>query len=76
MTKKAIMDARENIEDFCEFNGREVDTSSVPALLSLIRELSSEHLEDYLDEEPEYVHDTVSYIESASILIQFLTNEE
>lgn len=76
MTKKAIMNAKENIEDYCMFNDREVDTSSVPALLSLIRELSSEHLEDYLDEEPEYVHDTVSYIESASILIQFLTDED
>lgn len=75
MTKKAIRDAKENIKDYCMFNNCEVDTSSVPALLSLIRELSREHLEDYLDEEPDYVHDTVSYIESASVLIQFLTDE-
>lgn len=76
MKKKAIMDAKENIESYCMCNDREVDTSSVPALLSLIRELSSEHLEDFLDEEPEYVHDTVSYIESASMLIQSLTDED
>ena len=76
MEKKAIMDAKENIESYCMCNDREVDTSSVPALLSLIRELSSEHLEDFLDEEPEYVHDMVSYIESASILIQSLTDED
>ena len=76
MKKKAIMDAKENIESYCMCNDREVDTSSVPALLSLIRELSSEHLEDFLDEEPEYVHDMVSYIESASILIQSLTDED
>ena len=76
MKKKAIMDAKENIESYCMYNDREVDTSSVPALLSLIRELSNEHLEDFLDEEPEYVHDTVSYIESASILIQSLTDED
>lgn len=76
MKKKAIMDAKENIESYCMCNDREVDTSSVPALLSLIRELSNEHLEDFLDEEPEYVHDTVSYIESASILIQSLTDED